>query len=165
MPTIEGVDSRGRPYKFVDGKRVATSEVEAPKYKPTRDDLQQKIQSAVDDVRRIHGSADIDRLLNSTFHNLLSTTAKTSVGRYGQLYAARFILALLRDHGADEPLDEDDPVVKQVMDQHGGVDHKKLKAVVEDAVKPQASRDEEFLGIIHAWGGSPTDLRAVLSGK
>lgn len=165
MATVQGVDSRGRPYKFVDGKRVAVAQVDAPKYKPTVSDIESKLQNAVEDVRRIHGSADIDRLLNSTFHNLLSTTAKTSVGRYGQLYAARFILALLRDHDADEPLDEDDPAVEQVLDAQGHVNVKKLRAVVADAAAPQATRDEEFLGIIHAWGGSPTELRAILSGK
>jgi hypothetical protein len=168
MGIVEGVDSKGRRYRFVNGKRVA-NEAHVPKTREIRprdnDEVSRKVRDAIVDIKHIHGSSDIGRVIVAKFHNLLSTTARTAVGRYGQLFAARFILALMRNRKAEEPLDEDDPDVKDVVNADGSLNLRHFKAKVEEYSAPKADMDAAILDIVHNYGLTPSRLRTILREK
>lgn len=165
MPGISksGIDSRGRKYLIVDGKRVAAQDQDkgasdAPKrfIDPINSLMRKWLRSArTPEATKVA----IAHLISSKFGLWFGIAAKTSVGKSARLYAARFL---------KETLKADDPTVPKRKD--GSLDYpkfaKQLKELGVEEAPASVSTDDDanILKVVHQYGLDSKQLTKVLKG-
>jgi chaperonin GroES len=155
-----GVDSKGRRYKTVNGKRV-TAVGDKAKAEPRASSFLSP-NALRDPLRKImmkyfrEGGGEgaiknsIGHVINQHLNQLFAIQATTSVGKFGKAYAARMMLNALRtgDFNENERNEDDTRLLKSMtkdgdLDGHKFLSHLKSQGVpIQDVPEPTKATDE-----------------------
>ena len=112
-----GIDSKGRRYKTVDGKRVLTGVANAQRHAQrikdgsslagARDAIRRYLKRAVKSGSKTEVKQALQHQLDRKFGLWFKINAVTAAGKSARLYAARQMLQLMRGTGTLKPEDED----------------------------------------------------------
>lgn len=112
-----GVDSKGRRFKTVDGKRVPTGVADAQRHArklkdgaslaSAHDAIRRYLKRAVKSGSKTEVKKAIQEQLNRKFGLWFQVQAKTSAGKSARLYAARMMLQLMRGTRSLQASDQD----------------------------------------------------------
>lgn len=198
MPgTKYGVDRLGRRYKTVNGKRVSvgSEKSSAPKRKKGAPDASASRKPVASFLKHwfqgVKGKQAVQQsvteLLETKFKSWLAISRKTSVGRFGRMYAARLILQALNtgEFKETDKLDEKDVQLLRKMQAGGSFDHKKFfdelskrgvtipddtnateqKPIGFDDLTDESGvdNDEAILAVVHHFGLDAKQLFEILS--
>lgn len=189
-----GRDRLGRRFKTVNGKRVAVGDDEQHhKVKPqspygVRDPINTLFRKWLKGARTPEQvKKNISQLLASKFRLWFDVQGKTSIGKYGRLYAARHILQALTSgsHSENGKLTADDVRKLRDMSTRGALNTDKFYDELrrrgvhvppapagdpgdeddgyDTVTGPPPNEDQRILSIVHFFRLSADQLQAVLS--
>lgn len=170
-----GTDKRGHKYKTDNGKHVPIGNAE-PATKDTRSATPYGVRDPINNLMRkwMKGASSpgaakkaVGQLIKSEFRQWFTITAKTSVGKYGRLYAARMMLKAMKSGQYDEgKLDKDDQTLLQSHTKGGVLDGEGFLKDVEKRLgsDPDDSDadDQAILKLCHSHGIDASTLEHML---
>lgn len=178
-----GVDSKGRRFKTVDGKRVSTGVANAQSHArklkgsgdlaSAHDAIRRYLKRAVRSGSKTEVKKAIQEQLNRKFGLWFKVQSQTSAGKSARLYAARMMLQLMR--GTQSLQKDDQELLKKHTTENSFASAnfaRNLGFSVEDRsggagapaaeVTPPVSEDVKILAVVHKYKLNAQQLDDIL---